>query len=140
MTKNCKCSCWVARQCSFGLYVRGRGTLLLRQPRLWHSAGSPLPDALVSWGCGNQVPYTWWLEQQKLILSQFWRLKLKSVSQSLSCVRLFATPWTGATRLLRPWDSPGKNTGVGCHSLLQGSSQPKDGNQDSCIAGRFFTV
>ena len=24
------------------------------------------------------------------------------------------------TRLLRPWDSPGKNTGVGCHFLLQG--------------------
>ena len=24
------------------------------------------------------------------------------------------------TRLLCPWDSPGKNTGVGCHSLLQG--------------------
>ena len=23
------------------------------------------------------------------------------------------------TRLLHPWDSPGKNTGVGCHSLLQ---------------------
>ena len=23
------------------------------------------------------------------------------------------------TRLLRPWDSPGKNTGVGCHFLLQ---------------------
>ena len=23
------------------------------------------------------------------------------------------------TRLPRPWDSPGKNTGVGCHSLLQ---------------------
>ena len=23
-------------------------------------------------------------------------------------------------RLLRPWDSPGKNTGVGCHALLQG--------------------
>ena len=25
------------------------------------------------------------------------------------------------TRLLRPWDSPGKNTGVGCHFLLQGT-------------------
>ena len=25
-----------------------------------------------------------------------------------------------ATRLLCPWDSPGQNTGVGCHSLLQG--------------------
>ena len=23
------------------------------------------------------------------------------------------------TRLFRPWDSPGKNTGVGCHFLLQ---------------------
>src|SRR5574341_845152 len=23
------------------------------------------------------------------------------------------------TRLLCPWDSPGKNTGVGCHCLLQ---------------------
>ena len=26
-------------------------------------------------------------------------------------------PWP--TRLLCPWDSPGKNTGVGCHFLLQ---------------------
>ena len=24
------------------------------------------------------------------------------------------------TRLLCPWDSPGKNTGVGCHALLRG--------------------
>ena len=40
--------------------------------------------------------------------------------KSLSRVRLFETPWTVAhTRLLRPWDSPGKNTGVGCHFLLQ---------------------
>ena len=35
-------------------------------------------------------------------------------------VRLFATPGTVATRLLCPWDFPGQNTGVGCHSLLQG--------------------
>ena len=26
------------------------------------------------------------------------------------------------TRLLRPWDFPGKSTGVGCHWLLRGSS------------------
>ena len=38
----------------------------------------------------------------------------------LSRVRLFVTLWTVATRLLCPWDSPGKNTGVGCHFLLQG--------------------
>ena len=24
-----------------------------------------------------------------------------------------------SSRLLRPWDSPGKSTGVGCHFLLQ---------------------
>ena len=27
------------------------------------------------------------------------------------------------TRLPRPWDSPGKNTGVGCHFLLQHASK-----------------
>ena len=34
-------------------------------------------------------------------------------------VRLCATPQTAATTLPGPWDSPGKNTGVGCHFLLQ---------------------
>ena len=40
--------------------------------------------------------------------------------QSLSHVHLFVTPWTTAHRLLCPWNSPGKNTGVSCHALLQG--------------------
>ena len=31
-----------------------------------------------------------------------------------------ATPWTVAHRLLCPWNSPGKNSEVGCHFLLQG--------------------
>ena len=36
-----------------------------------------------------------------------------------SHVRLCATPETAAPRLPWPWDSPGKNTVVGCHFLLQ---------------------
>ena len=36
-----------------------------------------------------------------------------------SRVRLCATPETAAHQLPHPWDSPGKNTGVGCHFLLQ---------------------
>ena len=36
-----------------------------------------------------------------------------------SRVRLCATQRRQPTRLLCPWDSPGKNTGVGCHFLLQ---------------------
>ena len=49
-------------------------------------------------------------------------LKVKKVKvKSLSCARLFGTPWTVAcTKLLHPWDFPGKSTGVGCHFLLQG--------------------
>ena len=30
------------------------------------------------------------------------------------------TLWIAPSRLLCPWDPPGKNTGVGCHALLQG--------------------
>ena len=36
--------------------------------------------------------------------------------QSFSHVQLFATPWT----VVLPAPPPGKKTGVGCHSLLQG--------------------
>ena len=43
-------------------------------------------------------------------------------------------------RLLCPWYSPGKNTGVGSHSLCQRSSWPRDRTQVSHIAGRFLTI
>ena len=36
-----------------------------------------------------------------------------------SRVQLCATRRRQPTRLPRPWDSPGKNSGVGCHFLLQ---------------------
>ena len=37
----------------------------------------------------------------------------------LSRVRLCATPEMAAHQAPLSWDSPGKNTGVGCHFLLQ---------------------
>ena len=37
----------------------------------------------------------------------------------LSCVPLFAMLWTVALQAPLPWHFPGKNTGVGCHFLLQ---------------------
>ena len=37
-----------------------------------------------------------------------------------SPVQLFAPHGLWPARLLCAWDSPGKNTGVGCHALLQG--------------------
>ena len=33
-----------------------------------------------------------------------------------------------STSLLSPWDSPGKNTGVGCHALLQGIFLTQESN------------
>ena len=40
-------------------------------------------------------------------------------AQLLSHMQLFAISWTWATRLFLPWNFPGKNTGMGCHFLLQ---------------------
>ena len=52
-----------------------------------------------------------------------------------SCLTLCDPMDCSPARLLCPWDSPGKNTGVGCHAL-----QPRDRTQVSCIAGWFFIV
>ena len=51
----------------------------------------------------------------------------------------FETPWT-----IDWWDSPGKNTGVGCHFLLQGIFPTQGPNLSlmclPAMAGRFFTT
>ena len=38
------------------------------------------------------------------------------------------------TRLVCPWDSPGKNTGVGCHALLQGIFPTRNQAHVSCVS------
>ena len=42
------------------------------------------------------------------------------------------------TKLLYPWESPGKNTGVGCHALLQGIF-PTQGSIPDIPHGRMTT-
>ena len=61
--------------------------------------------------------------------------------KSLSHVQLFVTPWTvQSARLLCPWDSPGRNTGVGCHFLLQRDiARPGIEPMSPALAGGFFT-
>ena len=44
----------------------------------------------------------------------------ESETVSGSVVSNSATPWTAAQQVLYPWNSPGKNTEVDCHALLQG--------------------
>jgi len=42
-----------------------------------------------------------------------------AAAKSLQLCPTLCDPRDGPTRLPRPWDSPGKNIGVGCHFLLQ---------------------
>ena len=44
----------------------------------------------------------------------------RSGSVAKSCLTLLRPHRTWPARLLCPWDPPGKNTGEGCHFLLQG--------------------
>ena len=56
----------------------------------------------------------------------------------LSCSQLFVTTWTVACQAPLSMDSPGKNTGVGCHFLLQQSKYQKmwiiGGYLDGCLS------
>ena len=57
-----------------------------------------------------------------------------------SCVQVFVTLWTAAHQApLCPWDSPGKNAGVGCQALLQGIF-PTRISVSPALAGGFFTA
>ena len=61
------------------------------------------------------------MRSHEIICVQLLKIVRKKESEVLSCVQLFVTLWTVAcTRLLCPWDFLGKNSGVGCHFLLQG--------------------
>ena len=56
---------------------------------------------------------------EQLSLSLSWQIWLAAAAKSLQlCLTVWSHRWQ-PTRLPRPWDSPGKNTGVGCHFLLQ---------------------
>ena len=58
------------------------------------------------------------LEWVAISFSSAWKWKVKG--KSLSHVRLLATPWTAACQApLCPWNSPGQNTAMSCHFLLQ---------------------
>ena len=61
------------------------------------------------------------------------------VVQLLSCVRLFATPWTVAPQAPLSMGFPSKILGVGCHSFSRGSSRPGIEPVFPALAGGFFT-
>ena len=85
------------------------------------------------------------LSRLEILSSTCWqsrRLKAHQRSDVLvakSCPSL-AIPQTVARQAALTMAFPGRKTGVGCHSLLQGIFLTRDQTLVSCIAGRFYTV
>ena len=80
--------------------------LSLCDPRDGSPLGSPVPGLL-------QARTLEWVAISFFNASK-WKVKVKSLVMSNTVRPHGQQP----TRLLRPWDSPGKSTGVGCHCLL----------------------
>ena len=97
------------------------------------------------------------LPESVVVIPVFWRfvrcICYVTGAYSCSCVKSLHSCLTlrdtvdlspPESRLLCPWDSPGKNTGVGCHFLLQGNL-PGPGVKltflsSPALAGGFFTT
>ena len=91
----------------------------------------------VLWFMGSQrVGHDWATE---LNWTEFFVWSWTMIEESESESRSVLSDSLRPHRLYSPWNPPGQNTGVGRLSLLQGSSQPRDGIQVSRIAGGFFT-
>ena len=64
-------------------------------------------------------------------------------SESSHCSATFHSLWPyglWTARLLCPWNSLSKNTGMGCHSLLQRIFPTQGSNPDLLHAGKLFTI
>ena len=70
---------------------------------------------------------------------KFWMMVVVVVFNHSAISDSFASPWTARLLCLREF--PGKNTGMGCHFLLQGIFPTQGLKQTSpALAGGFFTT
>ena len=83
------------------------------------SHGQRSSAACSPWGC-KRVRQDWATSRHTHTHSHtVYRLLLLLQLSRFRRVWLCATPQTAAHQAPLPWDSPGRNTGVGCHCLLQ---------------------
>ena len=99
----CICICFAAAAAAKSL----QSCPTLCDPTDGSPLGSPVPGIL-------QARTVEWVA---ISFSNAWKWKVKV--KSLSGARLFMTHGLQPTRLLHPWDFPGKSAGAGCHCLLQ---------------------
>ena len=100
-----------------------------------YSSGADLREHMAQW---NRI-------KSSEIYSPFRKIlaRVMDISRVTSVLSDSATLRTAASQFLCPRGSPGKNTGVGCHALLQGMLQTQELNSclmSPALAGRFFTT
>ena len=101
-------------------------------PREWdhhwpHQVGSNQVESIL-WSCLLLPGRTWKIYVNKimtLFVKKKYTISLFFLFQVHACchfshIWLFVTPWTVAHQAPLSIDFPDKNTGVGCHALLQG--------------------
>ena len=105
--------------------------------------GPPTPTRqLTKHFSSTEIAWQWHPTSLRCIQSTL-SIGVRYVPSRFSCVSVFATPCLQPARLLCPWDSPGKNTRVGCRGLLQGIFPPQDRTcslTSPALAGGFFTT
>ena len=108
-----------------------KGTAAAAAAKLLQSCPT-LCDTIDSSPPGSPVPgilQARTLEWVAISFSNAWKYKVKV--KSLCHVWLLAPHGLQPTRLLRPWDFPGKNIGVGCHFLLH--TKALGGTKNNCV-------
>ena len=89
-------------------------------------------DSLPSFLCLLKAPCVCLYIMSRILSGVYMCVSRSVVSDSLQSHRL------QPTRLLCPWNSPGKNTGAGCHSLLQGIFPTQGSNPDLLNCGQIL--
>ena len=97
---------------------------------------------LNSFICICYLPLTLWWKIKERHITPVWALLLFSLKVLVAQLWLTLCDHMDCSSpsFLCPWNSPGKNTGVCCHSLLQGIFMTQGSNPGLLHWGRFFTV
>ena len=88
------------------------------EPGIWFlNCPLGLPQILQTYCLSFVVTYTMLASSAHIRVPT--RISVHLETETVSLVQLFVTPWTVAHQAPLTWNSPGKNTEVGCRSLLQ---------------------
>ena len=108
----------------------------LQYSRLENPHGQRSPAGYSPWGC-KESDTTEQLTTQILLTVQ---MSLRACSATSVVYNSLKPSGLEPSRLLCPWDFPGKNTGEGCRALLQGILLTQGLNPHLLCCSQIFTI